>query len=612
MTNLTIDEIREIIADKALRHIERGTQDNLVVQTFPGSGKTTSIMKAIDSQHYNWIYLSPFHDIIVENLKFSRLRNYEFVHLKGRKQPGVCLIPEYRELAQKGININPFCETRCPYKNEGCPYFRTRKKIESFPQSWAGVHSHVPTYLQTYFYNNFYEGSMMYHYYDVIIIDEFPFNVLYDQIICKRDDIDRLREVINHIEVDSEEKEVLQKVLDELTLATGSIDINYTKILSIFENHRGLDFEKFIKHYDATLLYLVRHEFIQYPPKKILFMLKEIYKQNPDRDTIEWNIYKHSCTGWKWNPEGIYMTVSNIDKFQRLPLPVIALDATAKIDAWNTLLGGECNSEEIDLEYKNIYQLRTRARYPVRSWVTRENSKLVLSNTGKRLADLIIEICKRKEYDVLLCSNKRIQKLLTEYLQQTYHRENYEFANYYNLRSRNSFYESCDTCIITHEPNIPPLQTNILRNITGWDEEIIQNLMTESEIFQAIGRIRQNIKETPFGREREDVEVFILPGANGFTRSKLLPEVTMIPYERMLDGNLITVESAVKELIKYCGGTNIRHLWQLCNDFVTKRALKNILKKLYLNGYITNYRGYIEWDEEAEQQRNKVKYKRNV
>lgn len=607
MSNLSIDEIRNIIAKRSLDHIhkcnESGNIDYLIIKTFPGSGKTATTMKTIDEAKMNWIYVCPFHDIITDNLKFSKLRSYRFTHLKGKKQDGVCMMPEYAEYAKKGFNITPFCETRCHWKHNGCIYYETRKEIESLPQSWAGVHSHIPTYLQSYLYDIEYEGRLMYNYYDVIIIDEFPFQVLYNQSIAQKKNIDNLRDVISYMN-DSPEKVFVMNILNQLMLSSEHIDINY-KAIKTFLSQRNLDFDTFIEAYDSNLLYLVGNDIINKPPIRMLYQLKEIYDKNPSIDRLKWNIHYHSYDGW--NRPGIYITTSNIEKFQNLPLPIIALDATAKNSAWDALLNDRCKIEHIDLEYQNIYQLHTKARYPVSTWITRQNRTQFLSESGIRLAQLVQRICERKKYDVLLCANKRLQKLLTKYLRKNYGRTNYQFANYYNLRSRNSFYERCDTCIITHEPNIPPLQMNIVSSITGWDISLLQDLMTRSEILQAIGRIRQNIKTTPNGRTRKKIEVYIFPGGSD---EKIIPEAKLLSFNRMADGILISMEKEITQIIRNAECTSKSALWKVCKSFTTKRKMRNILRKLYLNEFITDYKNTIKWDKNAEKERKRTKYKR--
>jgi len=262
------------------------------------------------------------------------------------------------------------------------------------------------------------------------------------------------------------------------------------------------------------------------------------------------------------------------------------------------------------MEYKNTYQMKTYARYPTSTWVKSvPGEKLSLSNSGLKLCELIREICKRKKHNVLLCCTKRIRKLITEYLKENYKKSNYRFAMYYNLRSRNEYYEDCDTCIITHEPNIPPLQMDIMQNVIGWDAELLRELMTRSEIKQAIGRIRQNIKFTPYGRKRKQVEVYILPGAME-SKQKIIPEAKLVPYAKMYVGELVSLTEVLEDIIKTIGIVNYKILREGTSDLCSARVLKGELHKLYNNKKISDYKRKIEWiwdEEEA----NKTKYKRN-
>lgn len=607
-----IEEIREIIANRVIEFIRECNNNGiimyLIIKTFPGSGKTTSVMKAIDKNGYNWIYLAPYHDIIRENLSFSRIRNYEFIHLKGRAQEGVCVAKEYKELA-KVMSIYPFCETRCPKRHDGCIYYETRKRIETYPESWAGVHSHIAGYLQNFLFQIEYMGQQMFKHYDVIIVDEFPFQVLFNQVIVQRVDVDRLRDVVNRMD-STPEKDFVMSFLNELSLATGDIDVAYTKIVSIINNRRGLDLRTFLEEYDNELLHLFTVKEIEIPPKNmILFNIVEIHKQKPTKDKLKWMLYKHKWDGW--STPGIYMTTSNINKFKNLPIPVVALDSTAEITAWNALLNDKCLSEAIDMEYQNTYQMYTDARYPTSTWIeSTVNNKSVLSESGIRLCELIREICKRKKNNVLLCCTKRIRGLIKEYLRKNYKRKNYKFAIYYNLRSRNEYYEDCDTCIITHEPNIPQIQIEIMKNVIGWDEELLRELMTKSEIKQAIGRIRQNLKATPYGRKREEVEVYILPGTL-VDDDKILPEAKLIPYKNMYVGKLTTLTEALEDIIKSVGKVNFKLLKKETKELCSGRNLKTELSRMYSNKKISDYKRSIEWIYD-EKEDKRTKYKRGI
>jgi hypothetical protein len=237
-----------------------------------------------------------------------------------------------------------------------------------------------------------------------------------------------------------------------------------------------------------------------------------------------------------------------------------------------------------------------------------KDGKIMIGKTGERLAKLTIEICKRTRHKVLICSTKKIKKILKKYLKDNYKRKNYVFANYYNLRSRNIFYEECDTCIIAHEPHIPQLQLEIMHNVIGWDLELLNKLMTKSEIKQAIGRIRQNIKITPYGRKRKRIDVYIFPGGEE-DEDKIVPEVKVIPYEQMFVGDVNTLSEILEKIIKAIGKTSFSFLRSKIR-YVSKRILRDELVNLYKNKKISNFKRNIEWIYNEEKD-NKTKYKRS-
>lgn len=592
---LTLDKIRKHISNDCLEHVLDcqmfGRVTYLVIASFPGSGKTTSILKAIDEAGYTWLYFAPFHDVIMENLEYSKLREYEYIHFMGKNQDGMCLVPDYIELMDNDVNITPFCETRCVLKNSGCPYYETKTKIESYPYCWAGVHSHIPTYLQTFLYQIKYDDERMFKHYDVLIIDEFPFQVLFNQVVVNDDEINKVRDVIHHMP-ETPEKLFVKDFLDYLILSTQNISIDYSGLVNLISSNRSLDFSTFLKEYDTTILRLISNKIINKPPENLAFNISLIHEENPDFKKLKWMVLRHKWDGW--SKPGVYVTTSNIDYFRNFPIPVIALDATADISAWNTLLNGPCSYEKIDIKYKKTYQLKSSGRYPVSTWIDIENNVKKLSSSGERLCELIMQVCSRKKNAVLVCSNKRIREVIEGYMEKNYNKKNYEFAIYYNLRSRNSYYETCDTCILAHEPNIPPLQLEIMENVIGWDRNLLRDLMTTSEMLQAIGRIRQNILVTPEGRVREDVEIYILPGALE-DKDKLIEEAKIVPYRNIYVGDLKTMRKVLKDMIRKLGKTDLRQLKQLTSKICSVSYLKKELINLFKDGHISNFRRNIEW-----------------
>lgn len=604
-SELTIESIRKRIADESVQFVRRcelSKEPNsaFVFRTFPGSGKTTSVMKAIADEGYNWIYLSPFHDIIVENLKYSDHYEYNFTHLKGKNQEGMCLAKDYKEYAKQGFNITPFCEGKCPLKENGCPYYDIRNKIESEAPCWAGVHAHIPTYLQSFLFEKKYNRQKMYKSYDVIIIDEFPFQVLYNQAIVRGKDISELNSIIDEMDEDTKEKQFIRKFLEILwsSLISKDKEIEHARLSGLIKTNRGLDLKKFYNRYEETLLDLVSNDKIKEVPKSFLFNIIKIHEENPNFLRIKWMIYKN--TKGMMYQRGIYLTVSNVKYFRNFQMPIIVLDATADVNVWKALLGKNINVNrlDIDIEYKNLYQLKTDAHYPASTWTKIKDNKVSMSKSGERLMKLIVYILKTKKKCVLLCSNKKVWNLIEGYLKGNHSDiNNYRFANYYNLRSRNDFYEDCDTCILTHEPNIPQLQIEIIGNSIDWDEDLLHDLMTRCEMRQAMGRIRQNILETPHGRDRvkrgrksdEKIEIYVLPGAIE-QRNKIDEKAMLVEYEMLLGGYKSPIPNKILDCMDYKTPRNMIEICELFNKKtklnITERKLKPVLLKLRSDGFI--------------------------
>jgi hypothetical protein len=274
---------------------------------------------------------------------------------------------------------------------------------------------------------------------------------------------------------------------------------------------------------------------------------------------LKWVVHKTEDTSW--HRSRLFLTISNIPYFQSLPLKVIALDGTADLPIWKAILGNDSSAITFDLEYKYMYQL-IGARNPTSTIVKLGE----FSPSGLRLFEILRTICeykKRKykvagykvnEVKVLVCCSYRIQQLLKKEFKK--HKiTNFEFATFYNLRSRNSYYEDCDTCIIFHEPNIPPFQTEIIKNVLGFDYDTIKSIHREDEMKQAIGRLRQNIPVTPTGRKREkNREIFVF-SSTGY--KKLFPDARYMRYN---------------DLLSYAGGGKKRLYFDTMREFIEKHT----------------------------------------
>jgi hypothetical protein len=385
------------------------------------SGKTTTVLKTIyDSEDgLTWMSFEPKHKIIEENIELSKVIDFHhFIHLESRAK--LCLSKEHRRLANEGINITPFCENFCTLKATRCPYYENLRMVREMPTCLAGVHAHIPTLMQTLLYEKW-EGKCLYNYYDVIVIDEFPSSTIYNQIGVAKFDIDRARDILELTDINTDEAHVLRLILDEMSLATGSIALNYAKLFSMMSTHKGLDFDAFREQYDDRILTLIMRGRIKSPPKDIIHYLMEIYKARPNVIELKWMIYKSEYS--QWHKGSIFLTFSNLKAFQNLPCKVIALDGTADLQTWRAVLGDPCEILSFDIEYKDAYQL-LGARNPTSTIV----KKGQLSPSGMKMFELLKAICKYKKQKVLICATKRIQVLLAKQLKKS-RIKNYDFSN---------------------------------------------------------------------------------------------------------------------------------------------------------------------------------------
>jgi len=502
------------------------------------SGKTTTVLKTLyeSKDGFSWMYFAPYHKVIQENMELSKVIDFsnDWIHLLSRRH--LCLSKEYKELSKHGVNIQPFCENFCTLKDTRCPYYENLRKLREYPYCFAGVHAHIPTLLQKILYEKW-KGRPFFSYYDVIVIDEFPYNSIYSQVSLGRKDITKQIDTLDLMELDGKLEHVIRYLLERMLIAVDSAKgLDHDDLKRVLVEARGLNVDTYKETYDLQMLELVRRKKIKSPPEDILHYILEIIKRQPSRDKLEWVIHKTVET--VWHKSRLYLTISNIPYFKNLPVKVIALDGTADLPVWKSVLGDDCTAITFDLQYKNVYQM-IGARNPT-STIVKSGE---LSSSGLRLYELLKRICeykkrkykvsgyKVKEVNVLICCSYRIQQLLKKKFKKD-KITNFEFATFYKLRSRNSYYEYCDTCVLFHEPNIPPFQTEIIKNVLNFDYDTIRLIHREDEMKQGIGRLRQNIPVTPQGRKREKLREIFIFSSTGY--KKLFPDARYMRYGDML------------------------------------------------------------------------------
>ena len=473
----------------------------LIEKCHVGSGKTWNTIKALEDNGYQWIYLAPFHTVIDENLRFSTLRTYNYLHLKSRGR--VCLVPVYKRLAEssKRIDIRPICESSCPLKDTTCPYYEIKRQLYDEPQSWAGVHHHLRDFIKDFF-DIWINRWPMSSYYDVMIIDENPINVLFENEMTDAEELANLRDITLLLGVNHNHVNNFVDLLDYLVVNFhGNRNLNYDETFNLF---KAVDFNSFYEKYQEALVEaLITNQInLNMVPREYI---KTFAVMNKDmtREKIPSMVVKKLAS--PYTRKKYHFMAFNNSSLLACPIKIIGLDGTANIKLWETITGREASVLERKYIYKNIYQLKGQgqARYPLSSWI--RYSKI--TSSGKKLCTLIDIICEKKKYKVLVACTKPLQP----YIFANTTAQNIMFCNYYYIRSRNDFYEKCDTLILSCEPNIQEFQLQCFANLSDWDQEMWRQIFTQEEMIQTVGRIREDIDKTIIGREREPREIFIFP-----------------------------------------------------------------------------------------------------
>jgi len=608
-TNKTIDEkmskhdnwqrIRTSISDYVVRG-DPPLEVALLLEAFPGAGKTTNVLAELMRLEQPFIYLAPDHDVILENLTFH-MDDYlgGFIHLQGRRH--LCAVPERREYAENfGMPIKPFCST-CEYKKDGsCEYYRRRRTIEhDNPPSWAGVHAHITTYLRRYLFGS--EDVEGHHDdFDIIVIEENPIRELMRTVNLQRNDMALMEgELANFTFGNAEQQDLLTIMLDYFITRINrrfNYDLVWRNFVQEWRNFSREQWQDFKDEFDAHLVRRIINEGLQRVPVDIILLLDDILTTTT-REMLPY----HIMATRKSDYPVISLSYFYGDALHDLPMHVVGLDGTANMDVWRMVLSKDVRGVRITHSFENVYQL-SQGSYPAESWIYKGH----LRDTGESLLHLLGLIMKSRAGTVLLIGSKRLKPYVESYLKEKGLNDNAEYAWYYNLRSKNFNY--CDTVVLLMKPGPPRQQIDVYTHLSGWPdaERIWKEHYVKDEMIQAMARIRPNLKEVSdvFGnpRERDRVEIFVFSKEEIFADEQSVKEgsyyfinkTTMEYFLRMgisspvhLTRNDIAVEERILQIL----GDYEERTYNEIRDIiamprVVKRCLARMIhfKKLYYHG----------------------------
>lgn len=495
----TIDEVREILSKKVKDFVSvTNNGSTLIIRSFTGSGKTTTILKTLDDLQLRYIYIAPNHDVIKENLSRSNFRSYKFLHIKGRKK--CCLRKDLNHMLEKGLNIGYFCK-KCEFK-ESCIYEINQKKAFKDKPNLGIVHAHINNWLPMFLNTETSTGQYIYEYYDVVVIDETPVNVFIPEMIISYNDLVAFRTCCREINLNKDIDSILQIIMNR------PIDYDLLQKFEFTTNQQI----KITKKFSKRVFKLYNNNTIDTIPKNILHFIFKILEGNHEK--FKFMIYWSEWTG-KLNLS--YFNENALD----FPIKLIGLDGTASKDVWDSMTGQDVEMFSIDYQYKNVYQLNG-ARYPITSWK--------YQNVVDKLTNMIDLIASKRKNKCLVIATKGVINIIRENTQS----KNLIFAHYYNLRSKNEFYKQADTVILACEPNPPKEKIEACITLSGWNERTWVKIFRNEEMKQGLGRLRENISITVEGRERETRLGIIFPSTDVddvSNYSNLLNEATVISYD---------------------------------------------------------------------------------
>lgn len=509
------------------------TDPVLVLDVFPGGGKTTTVIETLcrSGEEKNFIYLSPTHKVIEENLTWHKNVDLheKFVHLYSRKHyctKGIALRLE-RDF---NVPISVFCSS-CE-NTKTCGYYITRREIENgrsvegfnIHPSWAGVHAHITTYLRKFLEDNI-------QHYDVLVLEENPISSLMEQFEIDSRKIRSISYYLKNFTNPQDDElprfdEQLQVFHDTIDTLNSNIEVFdedriYQRAVEWrdFEKEQWLKFEEaFYKH--CVLTVQAERMVSGYPPTFIGEILEKVLR-NTNHEMIK---YHFTNTG-RWKGEkSLSISYFHKNDLKFINLPIIVLDGTANMKAIESILGKECRDERMTYKYENVFQL-TSGKYGVSSWVMNKTGT-GLSKTGSSLLDMAVNTVKRRPGNVLLFGSSRIMGVVMDRMKEEGVDEKVRFAKYYSERSSNS-YKDCDAVILLMMPNIPPKILDVYVNLSGIDEEVWTDYFISDEMIQSIARIRPSFKDmikvNDMERDRYPIEIHVYPKKKIFHEGDIDP-----------------------------------------------------------------------------------------
>jgi hypothetical protein len=455
----------------------------LVLALYAGSGKSTTVWDVLMEMKPRFIYLPPRHNVIEDMCEFDprctivldgddvRTGSVPHVYSKTYKKKSgqyVCQVLNEREdlaglVAAGKITSDYFCNKDCVHYVE-CSVNQAQWASEK--TSWCGVHAHMINYLENHF------EKVGRDKYNVVVIDENPFNTMYQDRDFSLDELDVIKDFVDDKEIAKVISSAKHMFINEPTEP----------------NIISFSTKKFLKNYNETIRVAVEEgrQIPSYNNVSIIAKVTELVSKG--------RLFSELSMPSKVFDKGKNVTKVKIgyydkDMLNRIGIPIIALDATGIGSTWHRIadqyeiVGGKPYIEE--WRHSNIVKIIGSGNFYHTSWnhfkpdnIAFTAMKLMSGNTDKK---------------VIVCCSKAIMKIIKD---NTPGIDNIKYAHFMSLTSDNSFWKDANVLVIAGRPTLPPSQRAGIIKISGLTEDDIDYIKTESEIVQGIGRLRQNLEYT--------------------------------------------------------------------------------------------------------------------
>jgi hypothetical protein len=482
----------------------------LLLNAFPGAGKTRNVLRRIYELGKKFIYLASEHEVIEENVTLHDDVDFNFIHFRSRERE--CQNPEFHELAQMWrMSLRPLCDKVCTDR-ETCPYYVNKKIIEERnPPSWAGVHSHIITFLGKYLRGTPAERGHLADF-DVLVLEESPIPRLMENRVLSLEDMGNVESEASQMQECHEDQLGMFCDMIEYFAAHIAIPHNYNRLWGKVQEWRDWDTPSWAKFHDKWEEHITMRvmgtdgaEPLRNVPPDIIMLLNDMF-QTTTRENLERHVQTIA--------NRISLSYFYGDTLHDLPIRTIGLDGTANIDTWGRILGKPIHTVNIAKPFKNVWQLKG-GNYPQSSWIYEGE----LRDTGLQLLKLVEKIAKTREGKVLLIGTKKVCTFADQYFKEKHLEKKVRIAHYYSLRSKN--FVDCDSVVLLVRPSPPQNSMETYTALSGWPMEVWHNYYTREEMLQAIARIRPNLEYEitdrnvfpPRRRIRGNIECFVLCNA---------------------------------------------------------------------------------------------------